>query len=307
MNSELWRKQSMTWGKRLLLVILLMGAMIYGVLSFAEKYKDPMRLGLEDYLEKVSGQDAEITDLAKLQLTPNVVFGMNGIDIREKTEGRKTLVHVDKAYISIPFWNLMFGINSYHAFEVKGLKAATGYWMPKKVDITIAGISDKPNTDLSPTFLVDGTYNDLPVLITAEMERKAGKKFYKYSFPDSVPVTFKIGALEGDGIYERGLTDATFKRVQMVKGADRAEFVMRKLRLSPLHADIEGTINDVPFNAVLTKSGQSNLLKITPETTGAQDLKNVQRMIDSISKDIGWSGKGDELKIEINSGETDSQ
>lgn len=307
MDRAQWSRKSLTWGKRLVLVILIMGGMVYGVLSLAEKYKEPMRLGLEDYLESVSGQDAEITNLAKLQLTPNVVFGMNGIDIREKGEERKTLLHADKAYISIPFWNLMLGINSYHAFEVKGLKVATGYWMPKKVDISIAGISDKANTDLAPTFMIDGTYNNLPVLITAEMNRAAGKKFYKYSFPDDIPVTFKLGDLEGDGIYERGLTSATFKRVQMVKGADRAEFVMRKITLKPLNAEVEGTINDVPFNAVLTKSGQSNLLKIVPETTGPDDLKKIQRLVDAISRDIGWSGNEDELKIEITTAKTDTE
>lgn len=307
MTSSQWRKNSMTWGKRLVIVILIMGGIIYGVLSLAARYKEPMRLGLEDYLETISGQDAEITDLAKLQLIPNVIFGIRGINLREITPERKVLIHADKAYISVPFLNLIFGINSYHAFEIKGMSVATGYWLPKKLDITIAGISDKANTDIPPSFLIEGKYNNLPVLITAEMDRKAGKKFYKYSFNNSFPVTFKLGALEGDGIFERGLTNATFKRVQMVKGEDRAEFVMRKISRAPLYSEIEGTINDVPFNAVLTKSGQSNLLQITPQTADPKDIKKVQRLVDSISKDIGWSGKDDELKIEITSQETKAE
>lgn len=305
-SRETYRK-SLTWGKRLILVVLIMGAMIYGVLSLAEKYKEPMRLGMQDYLMQATGHDAEITSLTKLQLTPNIVFGLDGIDIRERAESRKVLLHADKAYISMPFWNLMLGINSYHALEVKGLQVATGYWLPKKIDISIAGISDKPDSEIPPNFLIDGTYNNLPLLVTAEMDRKAGKKFYKYSFKKEFPVTFKLGALEADGIYERGFTSASFKQVQMVKGADRAEFVARNVDTVPLSADIEGTINDVPFNAVLTKSGESNLLKITLASTGADDLKKVKRFVDSVSKDIGWSGKDNELKIEIIPGEADTQ
>lgn len=291
------KDMTMTWGKRLILVVIIMGTIFYGILSLAERNKDSLRKGIEDYLVEATGHPAEITDMVTVELTPNIVFRMNGINVRDKDDSGKVLVHADKAYISMPLWKMLLGQRDYIGFEIQNLEMAGGFYLPKKLTANFVGISDPSPEKSSPAIMmVEGTYNDHPILITGDLKRKSSKKYYLYSFPDNFPFTFKIGALEADGLFVRGFNDVSLKQVQLTREDQRAEFVLRDIHFDPLNATSEGTINDNPFKATLKKFGENTVLTILPGP-GA-DIGEIKALIDNIKEDIGLA-EDDAFRIEI--------
>src|SRR5688500_5572690 len=96
---------ALTFGKRILIVLVILAAMIIGILKFAENSSGPLRLGLQDYLSRTSGgHPAEITSLEKSALFPQVEFILKDIVIRDKANKTKTLVAADQAHIAMSFW-----------------------------------------------------------------------------------------------------------------------------------------------------------------------------------------------------------
>jgi len=294
-----WQRQSLTWGKRLTLVILIMGGIFYAVLSLAERSKDSLRQGLEDYLRGASGQRAEITDLSEAKLIPDMLFNMKGIYIRDAKDSKKVYVHADNAYVAIPFWRLLLGMRSYAALEVKGLEIASGFFLPKKLTVDYAGISDPTPQTTKASFVVEGSYNNLPLLMTMVLDRNVGRKGALYSIPTLSLSTFKLGPLEGDGIYSRRYSGVSIEQLHLVRKGQVAKMTVEGLDNRPLNARAIGTIDKVPFNATLIQTGENSVLKIIPEASDRESLLKIETFINGIKEDFGVTGKDESLTVEI--------
>lgn len=302
--TRLWDRKSATWGKRIVLSVLILGGVTYGVLSFAERSKEPIRMGLQDYLTKASGHPAEITDMVTVKLTPDIVFRMKGIVIRDKDDRGKSLLKAGHAYLSVPLWHIFFGVRSYMGFEVGDLEVASGFFLPKKLSLDFTGISDPSGGEKSPQFMVVGQYNKQDVLATADMLRKdRGKKPPLYRFDDTFRLTAKIGLLQGEGVFMRGFTDVSVKDAVFRRDGDEAKFDATNFKRDPLYALFDGTVNDIPFKAELTP----HLVKITPGSDKPEDLKTLARFFGDLAKDLGVENDPDILKFEIVTPETDQK
>lgn len=287
MTDKTKSSKTITWGKRLVLVVLILAGVFYGVLNLAERSKDSIRLGLQDYLSQSTGHVATITDMSTVELSPDMIFKMNGIAIRDKEISEKTYVSAEKAYISMPFWRMILGSQKYIGIEVQNLEIASGYFLPQKLSISFAGISDPTPDKMPASFLVDGTYNENPVLMTLQMDRQKARKYFLYSFPLSSPFTFKIGNLESDGIMTRGSKGVSLKKVQMILPQDRAEFVFNDISQNPLSGTLEGTINDVPVTGVLDKRDEKSILLLTPKTSDQKSMAAIISFIVAFKSEIG--------------------
>lgn len=288
---------TMTWCKRVLLVVLIIGALFYGVLKVAERSTDSMRLGIQDYLSSATKNPAEVTELTTVQLIPEVVFRMGGVSILDKDDPKKALAKAEKAYFAIPLWKLFLGQKDYIGMEIQGLEFSGGYVLPKKLDLGFLGISDpSPEKGGTPSMIADGHYNGLPLLITGEMTRHAAKKYYLYEFASAFPFTFKLGQTEADGLFTQGFNSISLKQVQLIRGDERAEFVLRDFKPNPVSGTIEGTINDQPFNGSLTTNGDNITLAIVPGPDA--DIAKIRTLVGKIEKDIGLK-KDDRLQVEI--------
>lgn len=291
----------MTWGKRVLLAVLIICGALYAVLAIAERSKEPIRKGLQDYLQQATGGDAEITDIITVKLVPDIVFRVKGIVVRDFETRKKSLMKIDLAYISMPFHHLVFGINDYLGFEVRGAEFATGFMLPKKLDLDFAGISDISSESTFPHFVIEGRYNGKPLLITADMQRKERKKGALYKFANIFPVTAKIGELEGSGYYDRGWNRIDFKEMVFVRGADTAKFTVEDFNRDPLSGDVKGTVNDIPFTGTLMEQEGKGTLIVKTENVEEQDFKVIARFLDNLRQDLGLSEENPEFKIEFES------
>ncbi len=291
MNSSGWRKKSFTWGKRLTLVVLILGGLVYGVLALAERSKDALRQGFEAQLAKATGHKAEITEMITADLVPHVAFRMKGIYLRDPANIDKAFLKIDQAYISTSFWSMAASIGKYYGFEFKGVETAADFWFPKKATFKFVGISD-PSPDTTPaTFLIDGTYNDLPLLITAELQRKIKSHGPFYSLSDDFPVTFKLGTNEGTATYKRSFLDAGLYDGLMTRDGQELRFKIELAERNPLKIKGKGALNGVRFNAELTKSGENKELKISSESQKDSELADLKKFVEAFAKDLGLSEK----------------
>lgn len=295
--SKGWRRESLTWGKRLALVIVVMGALFYGVVFLAQRSTDSLRRGLEDYLSKSTGHVGEITDLVEAKLVPLVLFKMKGINIRDAKDEKKIYVHADSAYISTAFWRMMVA-GGFYALEIKGLKIATGYFLPQKLTLDFAGISD-PDVQSPPYLMAQGNYNKLPLLLTMEMERKRTRRGTVYSLGDNSMTSFKLGNIDGEAITTRHFNSVSLESARLEKDTMAAEFTADNIDSWPLNAKIKGTIEGVAFNALLTGSGHNIILKITPESNDPTSIKKIKNYTDVVLKDLGLEGEDSKVKVKI--------
>jgi len=292
-NKE-WRKKSMTWGKRLLLAVLILGGAVYAVLTLAVRSKDAIRQGLEDAIEQASGEDAEITDIISVSLAPDVMFRVRGGVLRDAETRKISLMKVEKVYLSMPLWRLMVGSNWYHGFELQGVEIASGYFLPKKVTFDYAGISDPSGGKEAPQLLMEGRYNNQDLLITAEMARK-DKKIPLYGFRHIFPVTFKLGILQGHGFYERAWDSINLKDIILTRGDKSAKFSIENFEKDPVRGDVQGTLDDVAFTGKFESKEEKTVLSLSPEN----ENEKFRIFVASVLEDIGFTEENTPFTIEI--------
>ncbi|PZQ45375.1 MAG: hypothetical protein DI551_07500 [Micavibrio aeruginosavorus] len=295
-----WQKTSLTWGKRLAIVVLILLAMSYGVLILAQRSKESLRLGLQDYLMEATGHQAEITHLAEANIVPQSVFKIQGILIRDKKDDKKVYASVKSAYISLPFFNMMFGRGVYSGFEMKGMEFASGYALPKKLTIDYAGVSDPSPETATPVFMIEGLYNDYPLLMTMQMSRKQGKGGYLYRFNEITPMTYKLGPLEGDADYVRSFTTLSLEKGRFVLDGHEVEFTATDLDTRPLKARLKGRIDGLDFNGTLIKTNESMVLTIAPANHDENTLKTLKNVISIFQKTLGLTPDDKTMTITIN-------
>lgn len=296
--TQFWRAQPITWGKRLIFVVLIMGGMGYGVLKLAERSKEPIRQGLQDYLSQATGHVAEITDMKHVALVPNVVFDMEGILVRD---GDATLASVRRMRIAVPLVNVFFGKQDYLGFEIETLEAASGYILPKKLTLDYAGISDSKKGEFPPVFLIKGTYNALPVHITAEIDRKTSRGGASvYRLKKKYPMTFKFGGLAVEGMYVQGDNGSpALENVHFDYKGQKGTFDLAGLGRKSPGVKVAGTLDGVVFNAELTKSGDSYMLRIMPETDDPRSVTKIKKLVTGVQKDIGLDEKDKKFSIHV--------
>lgn len=283
-----WRKDSMTWGKRIVFVLLIMVAAIYGVLSMASRSPEALRKGLEDYLVKSTGHYGEITELSSVKLVPDIMFEVKGVSVRDRDNFDKVYIYAQSANIGLPLWRMIFGGGGiYRAFEITGLQIATGYILPKKLSLDFAGIADPDPQSSAAQFILDGTYDNRPLLATMEMTRKATKRGPLYAFASKSLSTFKLGDTEGQGLVSRSLFSVSIEAGTLRSGGMNAEFTVADLHKDPLNMKIKGTVEGAGFNAVLTASGDNTLLSVTPDAdVGTDGRIAVKRLVESVLGDL---------------------
>lgn len=293
------RETVIKWSKRIAIVVIIMGGLGYGVLSLAQRSKEPIRMGLEDYLEQATGHNAEITSLEKVQLVPDVVFDIKGVLLRDRVDAQKSLMKANSVSVALPLSNLILGRSKYYAFNAQGLEIASGYVLPKKIALDFAGISH-PDTALGEAhFILDGQYNGQPVLVTAEMIVDSNDKKPLYSFRSEFPVTFKIAALEGNGRYVRGWNGIDLKAVHMEAGNFTADFDVVNITQNPVAAEITGTLGDVAFKGQVREEEGDVRIELYPVEENGAHVKMLEAFVASLETILGLTDEAHKALIDV--------
>ncbi|MFA5592741.1 MAG: hypothetical protein WC989_05455 [Micavibrio sp.] len=293
--------RSISWGKRLILALLLLLAAGYGVLVMAARFKEPMRQGFQDYLESVTGEMAEITDVTTVKIVPAAVFTMEGVLIRDKETRERSLLKARRVSISLPFWGLITGTRKYYGFELTGLEVASGFFLPKKLTLDFAGITPPDIPMGQAYFVMDGQYNRHPLLVTAEMLVNSRGKIPVYSFRDTFPISFKLGKVEIEGLYARGWKGIAIHNGRLGNGLGGVlDFAVSEFQKSPLSARITGSSSEIDFDGVLKQEDGRILILLNPaDEAGDEAIKTLQDFIDPVLRTMGLDGEDAPVIVRI--------
>jgi hypothetical protein len=281
------KSASITWGKRIVLVVIVLAGVFYGILNMAERSKDSIRLGLQDYMEKTTGQKAVITEMSTVELSPDIECRMGGIIIKDRNDDDKTLLSIEKAYVGMPFLGMAIGQKSYIGFEIQNADIASGFFFPKKMMVSFAGISDPMPDTKDPYFLAEGRYNDRDAMISFRLNRKADNDRYLYSVPSLSGFTFKIGETEASGLVRQELFKVSLENLVVTNGPYRADLNIRNISKKTGDAAVEGSINSIPVKGSLNLSGENIVLTIDPQTENTKDIQEVNKFAQQVREDLG--------------------
>lgn len=296
MSERTRTQKSLSAGKRIFLVILVMAGVMITVLKLAESSKDPLRLGLQDYLVKATGHPSEITSLQRSKLFPDIDFVAEGIVVRDGANRERTLVTVENAAIAMPFWKRFLGVADYRALSFRNVAIATGYVLPKKIELTFAGISASADLSVPAFFVIDGRYNNRDILMTAEM-RRHGESRPTFDFAKSFPVTFKIGNSEAMGTLERKGGKTGFEELEVRTGKHKAILHFPDIKINPLSATFKGEMENIVFDGSINRDSGKTVVTINMIEGDAGPVKE---LISSLKEDLGLEDDSF-VKITLNS------
>jgi len=282
------------------MVVILLSVIFIGVLELTEQFKDPLRLGLQDYLSQTTGHNAEISDLVEIELFPDVLLAMKGVAIRDAKKPEKTLLKVGSAYLSLDFRSYFLNLNRYRLFEIKQMEIATGYLFPQKMALSYIGITDPTPAQSQPVFLIEGVYNTHPLLATAQMERMGRTVPFSYRFQSLFPVSFKLGPVEAKGVFSRHGNKIGFADIALTRNDQTASFAADDIRFSPLAISIAGKAGNVPFTGSLARAEGGVSLNLVAKTKSAAEFGQFRRFVFDILNDFGVKDKSEIIKVTIN-------
>ena len=282
-----------------MVVALVMATLMYGVLTLAQRSTDSLRKGLEDYISKSTGKRGEITELSEASLIPDVHFNLKGVNVRDWEPSGKTYLHADNIYVSTPFWRLLIGSAYYAAFEVKKLDIASGFLFPKKINIAFAGISDPDPADGTAQFIIDGSYNALPMLATMEMDRKETRKGAVYGFTRHAVSSFKLGETEMEALVVRGWDSVSLESARLKRGDIAVEFSAADIGSRPLNVAVKGSLDGMVFNGSLIGKEDNITLKVIPETVNEEVINNLRHLLEGVLADLGLNKGETVVRLEI--------
>ena len=286
-------RKSLTWGKRLILVVLILGGFGYLVLSMAARSPEPIRLGLQDYIKEASGHDAQITDLAKVKLVPNLSLEARGILIRDAVEG-KSLLKAGRVAVGMPFLSILLGSPKYHSFEAEKIEIASGFFLPQKLSLAFAGISSE-NAELGEAyFMAEGEYNALPLLFTANMFMNSRGKKPLFYFSNEIPVSLKLGKTELSGTYTRTWDGVALNGVEARHENEFVMFDVRDIKQNPFSASFTGDYNGQAFTGSILQ--EQNILTLSLRIKSPEDF---ERFLIPVLKDFALFEREDLLKLDI--------
>lgn len=185
----------------------------------------------------------------------------------------------------------MAGMARYITLEARGVELASGYFMPEKTTIRFAGITDPEPDKKTPQLIVEGVYNGQDVLATAEMERNLGRKYSTYKFGNTFHFTFKIGGIEGAGLYDRRFIEVVLENFVLTHGGRRATLLVTINKDGKTRAKIEGDVDGAAFTGRIEESDQGSVLHIVPMAADGPEFEKIASFAQNIAKDLALNGK----------------
>lgn len=287
-----WRRTSLTAGKRVAIVVVIVGALMIGVLKMAERFNTPIRLGLQDYLTQATGESAEITELKKVEFFPDLHLDMHGLLFRDPAASENITMTIERLEVRKGFFNAI----SIKTFELENMEVASGAFLPENLILDFAGIAD-PDKSQAAQFLLDGQYNGLDLLVTAQMDRHGGKPPYAYDFDREFPITFKLGENEAVAVFMRGGDHVTLRDGTFSQGRHQGRFEITCLVYKPFALDIKGELNGAAFSGTTSREGDVPVLRVTLEKADLESAAALEDFVGKLKTDLGLDGDDAPLLI----------
>ena len=121
------RKKFIKWiFIRIPIILIILAAMMIGSLKLVERYPEPLRDGIEEFLSKNSDTNATIGVLERVKFFPNIEIYLRDVTMHNTQNAAVVNIALESAKISAPFWSMFFGGSQLNNISITNLKLKTG-------------------------------------------------------------------------------------------------------------------------------------------------------------------------------------
>ncbi len=191
------------WARRLFKIGLWVGGFVFVglyLLGMLGGDHPALKKGVEDYLNRATGYEAEVGAFGGLHFFPQV--RLIGGDIVLRDRDGNDAVTVEGIVFQAGFWGMTMARRHVSAFGVRGLEVREGGRLPRalKVESAMLAAGDE---DEAPAFRAEGHYGDRPFEIRMEIDAvMRGDRVRYFRFADQGDFMLVLGDLHVQGRFE---------------------------------------------------------------------------------------------------------
>ena len=165
-------------------VLLLMGGvLLYFALKAAERYDEPLKEGVADYIEQATGLRAEIGTLNEFSFIPTLTIDMEDIRLNEAGNVANTKIKIEQFVVKLPAAAMLTGAQKLEALSLKNFEDNDAVFLPYALKIKHAAVKDVAN-NRPPQLSGEGRYNKKPFRFALDLD----KEDEIYSLPKRTPL-----------------------------------------------------------------------------------------------------------------------
>lgn len=198
------RKKSRVWRLiKIAIYIILFFVLIFTVMTKMGGNSDILKGAVEDFLTDSSGYPAKIGTLNRMTFFPNISIDIEDIKMKTREEGDPSIL-VQKARVSLGFFDVMLGNGKVRLLDVRGVTLAPGVVAPQPVYVEYFSILREKQQEQTPS--------SLPVVFLGSQGRIGATPFhFRLNVQESGSSYNPKYTLEKEGTLEADLGDIVLK------------------------------------------------------------------------------------------------
>ncbi len=189
------------WLLKILLFLSIFLFIIFSVMTMLGGNGDALKKGAEDFLQVTFGGPAQITQFNGLTFFPNMGFDAEGIVVQKSAEDETPVLTIQKAHVSIGFFDAMFQTGKLKTLNIQKLDAKSGTVFDKRLIIERLAILSQEDD----TYRLKGNGQIGGKSFSLEMPMELSGAGYK--FPKERDVKASLGSVSMQGVWRDGFTN----------------------------------------------------------------------------------------------------
>ena len=152
------------------------------------------KTSVEQFAMEITGFPAKVETLHNLTYFPSIAVDFEDLDIFPDVASEVPIGHIDRAQISLGFWDVIRQNGKIKVVDLQGLYALPGLYLNKTIALKHVSILD--TDEANAQFEGQGTVDELPLLFTMDMKSVGNGRSKKYSFDARRNFNFELGDMK---------------------------------------------------------------------------------------------------------------
>jgi hypothetical protein len=175
--------------------VLALGLVMLTVLANMGGNTEEHKLSIEQFIGEASGYEARVKKLNRMTYFPSITVDFEDLELFEKGKPERAAVHVDRALMSISFWDVMLQNGHFKQLNVQGFQTRPGVFINKKIVLKYFAAVDAQD---GPRLEGQGTIGDVPLNVGMGLISYGNAKNKKYTFDAERDVNIHLGDVKLD-------------------------------------------------------------------------------------------------------------
>jgi hypothetical protein len=225
-------KERRTWLGFFIKVFFCLAAFVLVILTVLANmggHGDFHKSSVEEFVKEITGFPAKLQTLHNLTYFPSISVDLEDLDIMPDAMTETPVAHVDRAQISLGFWDVARQNGKMKAVNIQGFYALPGFYLDKTITLKHLSIID--TGEGNARFEGQGTLDNFPLLFSMDMKSVGSGRSKKYFFDPRRNLNFELGDIKITAVMQNGYNPyLSLQDLKISKGGQ--EVITGKLDIS---------------------------------------------------------------------------